>query len=166
MATTAERYNAAVALAKQGKYGEALKQIDGIQHPKVEALRQKITALMDADLDDLSTPATTPKAKKQPPAYRRYTKALLIVLLVILTGLGVAGFMEYQRSTHESTMYLSIYGVCLDVYDSSEWGECREAARSSIDIYRDEIEFCLRESQNGDLEQQFIDCLIENDVKI
>lgn len=158
--TTAEKYNAALKLAQSGRYQEALTMIEGIDHAKVNALRDKIITRLPAP-DDVP-------AKKRTPRYRRYTLTLLIVLSVGVLVFIASVFRDTNARYHESALHMALYRVCLDIYDtgSTAWENCGEAVDSSIVLYRAEVELCFDQSKEADLEQEFIRCLADQGVKI
>lgn len=94
MASTKERYVQAVAYYKAGKLKKAQAEIKGVNHPKVNALRQRI----EADL----------KATADVPVYVRIPAAVGVILVSIVLAGWVSEQVQSFNSADDTSLAVQV----------------------------------------------------------
>ncbi len=95
MPTAKERYQQALSLANDKKYQPALKLLKTIDHAKARELEAQIKARMPAA-----------------PGYRKYTKWILFVLVIVLAFVGLQWFNQTKYMVDESNIRFHLKEAC------------------------------------------------------
>lgn len=167
-----QAFNEALALAKQEQYSKAEKTLRKYKDASEnhEKLYQMVQSKLEAD---------KPKRTKRRRNIIIGTVAapFIICALMFLIG-GIIGRIYVADGTLEIQWWLMCTDVTSDVLiyetdvDLTEavmdayFDECQRQAAQVIAVDREEVEHCYWQTQRGRLEQQFEDCLVENDVFI
>lgn len=88
MTNIKEQYMLAMEYAKAGKYKQALRAIDGLDHPKVNDLRMRINIAM--------------KANSQPPVWARFGSVVLVIVIASAVAIWANDAIYSLRSTNEA----------------------------------------------------------------
>lgn len=170
--TTKEAYERAKQLAQQGNYEAALQTLIGYDHPKIEALRQQI---QEAAARRDASSGTVTQEEKQVKAQAKKRQLSLLPLLVVV--LAIAGGLLYffwwlpaSARIDEIFQTVTLSALCREVYADARdrlsvdsfMDACQQEAESALVYYKDEVTYCLDQTDQGRLETQFVECLADN----
>jgi hypothetical protein len=162
-----EDYQKAVELAKEGNLEEAQALLTTIDHPKAVTMLAKVNAAI----------ATRGKTKpKASPQKSRAWLSISILFLLIAVSLAYYGlvYIPGQEQAAVINRLLAMKRHCSETFisdaieqnisDEGYTEACNQEVDYVLNLYADEIDYCLEQSQDGALNEQFKNCLEENAV--
>lgn len=165
-------------LRNKGDYRAAAKiLLPYKENPKVRKLIGELREAHESGKKLVSKPVSKSKPKAN------WSKRLLLFIagLMGICGVIYGTYLAWYYVTDQESigdafgMELDLWGLCFDLYYEDHFVEefadafsegCFKEARSMLIVWPDEIEYCWRQTNEGKLERQFINCLVDNDVSM
>lgn len=159
-------YAQAMELAKAGKFEQAQALLVAHDHPKTNALLEKVNAALAAQ--GKGKHSKEKAVKQRSPMF--VVVGVVVTLAVLIIGYMIS-YTVYQSmqanqraaQTRAANLYCHRYfaldsvGVSREAFDAA----CDETARETVLVYHGVIDYCLSQSQNGVLTQTLLDCMEE-----
>lgn len=180
-----EEFEQYKTLRNKGDYRAAAKVLLPYKdNPKVKKL---IGELRDAHNSDKKPSSENEKPSPKPATKSKPKSSWGKRLLVLIAGIiGICGTIYFvylgwyyitdQKGKGEAfAKELDLWSLCFELYYEDHYVEelssafsegCFQEARSMLARWGDEIDYCWQQTNEGKLERQFINCLVDNDVTI
>jgi hypothetical protein len=156
-----EDYQKAMELAKAGKLEQAQALLVTINHPKAEALLEKVNRAIAARGNQV-------KAKPKANRLAFVIGGTLLTLLLLIGGLTIGSYVYNILQANQQAARIRAADIYCHGYFAVEYMDleredfntaCELEAQSTALVYTAEIDLCLSQSQNGELTQRLLDCM-------